>query len=748
MTKKTLIKMEEKINSELLKAAMKKLIRDNEVERSLYNKLEGLKKKAKKDLITVKYDYVKIIDNKVYGRLFPIDGDVNNYCCTESSIRSYFAKEYYKYIDLSACHARILRDLAAHYEINNKDISDYCEDRNAFLRKYNMDKKTINEQCNNEKLYVKHDFAINIYNMIYSKNGIVSRLIGDEYFKPLWDDVKKKEENVKGKFIALVCQTFESYIIRRAIDFLGERGHYPNSYIYDGLLYKKEYDLDIENLNRYLDSEYLGVRMTPLMKFEDFEISDQYMAYFNRNIRDIEEDDDSENDDKLDITDSEVATYILESNKNKIINNRGKLYAYSVNRWTDNVREVFDEMLSTCELNINGNPKLKPKLVKNYTSHWKNYNTQIYNLCKLNLEAVDLLDVQTGIVPFLDGVYNLKEGRFQTYKDFGICYATMCVQRKFPRCTEKVEFVKNMLIDMFDGNKEMLIEFLTFVARSLGQNVGDKLALDVIGDRNSGKGVLSQLIEDAFIGIVGNVNLDSFKSDAGKFESAERKNGFLQEFCNNRICVGSEQKPCVLDGTMWRKAISGGDLVSYRVAYGKPVIDKVKSTLISFKNNTSVFDQSGSNQTLIVCNMPCSYQDEVPDNSIDTGLKIKKGNNKIKDILKGKEYIEAFTLLVLEHYTDIKPDYPIFRAAAREINEVDDSQDDLFKLRKCIDEMYVITPMKRENRIKQSEVHKALVVKDSNFRPSKIKNILRSLNVDERKNSVMYYVGIAKRDSE
>lgn len=757
MTKKTQIKMEEKINMELLKNCMKKLILTNEFEKTVYDKLEGLRSKVKNGLISVNYDYTKIIKGKTYGRLHPTKG-VDNYCCTDSSIRAFFAGEYYDYIDLSCCHANELRDLAAHYGIDNTVISDYCNNRNKYIEKYGISKKTINEQCNNEKLYVKEQFAINIFNMIYLKNGIVSRLIEHEYFKPLWEDIKKEElkhtgdkpYNAKGKFIAIACQTFECEITKRAINFLAERGCYPNSYIYDGLLFKKEYVLDLELLNKYLNTEYFGILLKPVFKFEEFEVSDQYAELFGRDMpEDCESMGSGESDGQMDLTDDEVALYIFDEYKGRIIKNKDILYVYYKNQWVENIEDIFKQWFSVCSLNTKGNPKAKPSLVKSQTSKWVHYALQLKCICIEKLESIDVLDNQKDILPFIDGYYSFIENKFIPYSDETIVYFTYKIGRKFPELKKSIyEEVRAIMLEIFDNNVILMTEVFNCIARSLGNNVQDKVGLCLVGERNSAKGLIIKCLTTAFRGVCGCIIANDLVEKKNSMESAERKNGFMKNFCVNLICISEEVKQKQpLDGTVWKSVVSGGDTVAYRTAYGLLTEKHIRALYILTCNKPPSFDLLDARETLLLCNMPCKFYDYVPDDGIDRGFTIKKSDPSIKIKFEKPEYIDNFTLFILSFYCLKKPLYPVLSDMNKEDFEAtDDYVDTSDGLHSSITKTYSINPMASSNKIKASEVHRTISMKYSEASAQKIKVYLEKKGVLQRKiQGTFYYSGITKK---
>jgi hypothetical protein len=750
MTKDTLIRLEEAVNMDLVKSLMKKCITKNENEKTIYDELEGIRSKIKKNRIVVKYDYKRVIKGRSYGRLYPTkESGIFNYCCMKSDIRSYLAQEYYKYIDLSCCHANILNDLTTKYGIVCSELSSYCSNREAIIAKYNLNKKTINEHCNLQTYYGDNAFFKKIHNAIYESSGIFERVSKDEYFKPLLESLEKEAlvskdfKNTKGKFIAIVCQTYESFIITKAMRFLEERGTYPNSYIYDGLLFKKEYNVDLDILNDHIKCQYNGVTMNSFFKYESFDISKQYLEIFNRDQK--PEDPLNNEEGALDLTDNEVAEAIYKEHLNYVINNNGIFYAFYKHEWVTDIMEVFESWISECDLNICQNPKKPQKLVKSKTSSWDHYKKQLKNIALRKLPIVDILDKETSILPFLNGIYNLKTKSFILYEDSDIHYFSYKVNRDFPTDRSKYDDIKKIFTEIFNDDSKCMTEVFNFICRALGKHTVDKLALQLIGERNSGKGFIMDLISFSFPGITGNLMSEELILKKGTFESSERKHGFLAPVCENLICIAQEIKEnCVFDGAIWRTLVSGGDEVSYRTAYGKCTTKRIRALCLFGSNSIMNFNQPDSSSTLLVYNMPCKFVDKFPENKVNSGFVYKLKNPNYKELCKKRDYIDAFTLLLLDYYIENIPEYPILKESAMEINEIDEELDDGELLIKKIRELYTIK-LKNPESIKCTIVHQKMLSINGSFRPVKIESVLLGMGVRKKTiRGTRFYEGVSE----
>lgn len=755
MTKETIIKMLEKVCLELVKSTLKKLNENVEFECGIKKIIEEVRTKIKKDLISVKYDYTCFNKkkDKHYGRLMP--NHKSCLCSLPSDIRSHLAQDNYQYIDLTACHAGIILDLSIYYELDSSGIKEYYNNRSAILEQCQLDKKYINEMCNNQYAIPKHKFAKNIHNMIYSKNGLVQRLKGHEYFMDLWFEFSsKKATNPEGSFISMVCQTFEAAIVERSISFFRERGYEPNSYIFDGLLYKKEYVLDLKNLNNFIKSNYYGVDINPIFKFEEFFISEQYRRVFNRTVEECEPDTNSESksesEEMSNLTDYDVAEYIFNQYSGKLINNNKIFYAYYKNEWVEDLKPVFNSWFQACELNIVMNPKKPGSLVRERTKDWILYSKQLTTMCD-RLPTQDILDKKTGFLPFQDGIYNFETKEFKLYSDDFIHYFTYKVSRNFPVNSSKVDELNKILLDIFNEDEDSFKEVFSFWARSLGKHTTDKLALLLVGERDCGKGLIIQMIEQCFKSVIGNVNSGDLISKVKSFETAERKNGCLAPMCNNLICLSQEINPKVpFDGTLWRTMVSGGDVTSYRTAYGRLTEKAIRSSITFTANDVISFDLPKSSDTLIVYNMPCKYVEQLCDNSLNLGFVRKLANTKLKESLLSEDFLDAFTIIVLSNYLPEKPEYIKLKENSKIISEtLEDNFDDGSSLYSAFNSLYTINRIKGVD-IRFVDVHKKMRNILPHCTPAKVQSLLQSNSVKVVKiKGHFYYRGLLEnKDSE
>lgn len=454
--------------------------------------------------------------------------------------------------------------------------------------------------------------------------------------------------------------------------------------------------------------------------------------------------------------DKDVALIIFETHKHKILKECGLLYACFQNKWSDDVEYVFKQWLSVCEVSIKPGCKLRNTFINSQTRKWPNYITQIRCICMddNNLKPTNLLNRTKGVIPFMDGYYNLKTKVFKEYSDNNPVYFTSVVGRPFPKnvSEETKNYVEKKLLEIFNDDKELMKETFSYIARSFCNHYEDKLGLCMVGERDSSKGMIILLITMSFVGLVGNVISADFVHKKNSMESAERRNGFLKNFCMNPLCVSQEvSETQKLDGELWKRAISGGDTVTYRSAFGHiKEDDSVRSGYIITCNKTPTFTSIDCYKTMLLCNMPCQFMDVLPNDQFDRGYAVKLADPNIKNILSGDKYLDAFTMFVMNYYQENIPNYAFLKQASLENTQTTDEYvDPANGLSDTINNLYEFDFIDMDGSvIRCSEVHRAVKSLYPDASPSKIKTFLKNKGILVVKNSSDEYRGIKIKESK
>jgi len=191
-----------------------------------------------------------------YGRFMAVDGV--SLQMFQKDVRKYLCNEFYEDVDIVNCHPVLLKQVLEKNDIVEcKMLNDYIEDREKFIKTYNLKSKVdFIKIINNENL-----FNINfkdIHDKIYKK--LVPKLIKEH--KLLFNRIKrecnkKNKGNVMGSFFSLYLQNLENNILQSMFKALNEKGFKIGVLCFDGLMIEKT-ELLNKDLFRELEDNILN----------------------------------------------------------------------------------------------------------------------------------------------------------------------------------------------------------------------------------------------------------------------------------------------------------------------------------------------------------------------------------------------------------------------------------------------------------------------------------------------------------
>lgn len=426
--------------------------------------------------------------------------------------------------------------------------------------------------------------------------------------------------------------------------------------------------------------------------------------------------------------DREVAIKVFEHNKKYIIKNQGIIYAYYDNTWSADTKKVFYQFFRRSEVSYEISPKLPPKLIRSATRNWPNYLTQL-NLIVEDFQSVDLLNKEKDVLCFLDSYYDFKLGKFIDYKDSDrVIYSTFKVNSNKITDVKEENFLKvrKAVLDVFDDNEELMDETMSFFARALSGHVEDKVSLFMIGERNSGKGFISETLFRSFSGVVGRPNSDELILRKS-MESAERRFGFLSDFTEKLITFSNEFKnEEIMDGTLLKTIASGGDTVKYRKSYGLTQEKSITALSVWNTNKMPKIEPIDARENVLLLNMPCKFMKEVPNDGIIRGYTIKQAKD-VKEEFVDPEIQQACIKFILSFYKPTKPEYKLLTEANKEDFEVvADDLDSGEGLGKAILDTIEFTSNHKDDRIKRSDLVKIIEKKYCKANTKKITHFLKT----------------------
>lgn len=609
-----------------------------------------------------------------FGRIYT---DVtHNVVTLPRRIANYMCGEYYNDVDVVNCHPEIFEQLVA--ELHSSGIlSETCPN----LTKYT----TRRQECFDTYNFKKHDMmkvmysmdfkgcdflqAINkfllfdLYNALASKYPkIIEKMVKVRIEKNLKLN-KPEKHNLRGAVLSFIAQTYEREIACSMDRYFEAEGFTNRCMVYDGFYIDKAFTKTAE-LEAHITGE-TGFNMKVAFKPTDDEA-------FNDLVNEYEGQGHCEEAQAYD--DYTVAAAIIEDHKDEVFKFENELWVYYEHSWTKDTERIFEMWIQECQINI-GTVK-KPLIVRAQTHKFKNYKTQIRNQCLLmypndNVQG-SMLNSVKDIVPFEDGFYDAKKREFIKYEDsdekmyFTYKIAQKIVTEEFP--DEARADLRNIILSIFH-TEELMREVFQFFCRALTGHFEDKLYCVFVGERNSGKGVLNDILSAAFGKAVGSFSFDEF-TVRKTMESVERRRGFMSTFTHCSLAMSQEiSSDATVDSTLIKTACSGGDMIVCRKAFERLEDGgRIRALMCIFGQGIPEFTDNDAMDTMLLCNMPCKFEDTPSEENY--GFVSKRADPEVKSKLKSNTmYHRMFIELVFSYYSPEKPEYALLRKAAMDNKE-------------------------------------------------------------------------------
>lgn len=271
---------------------------------------------------------------------------------------------------------------------------------------------------------------------------------------------------------------------------------------------------------------------------------------------------------------------------------------------------------------------------------------------------------------FKNGIYSFADNQF--YPDgLSHVYTTIRINRNYSESTpEMVQEVYDKLLDPILWDKDQQSHFLTWAARGLAGEYTEKTWGVMMGLRNSGKGVLVEAFLNAFGKYVTNFNAECWICRGNSDGDEAKKMSWIIDheftrlnFSNELRLIDDKGKELTLDGAIPKKLASGGDYIICRKNYKDEQKVRPQGRFMLMVNEINKIKPDDAKETAVFFDMNTVFKKEItPEDERITKLgqfHIRKADNTIKEHwLKRQDVLDAFTHIVLSHYTAAVPDIP------------------------------------------------------------------------------------------
>lgn len=316
--------------------------------------------------------------------------------------RNYIANEYYYDIDIRNAQPSILDHLFQLFDIECPELSQYCEDRDTFLKEYNVDKHYFMMMMYDKNAKPTIKFFRKIHNAIY--NDFVPYIKEHKTYAPLWNSIKASKkrdlkDNKEGCLVSIALQISENFILQKMVKFFEDKGFQVDSLIFDGFLVKKDERLTDDILREcedyiYEAEEFNGVQITLLKKPMD-------------DVIDIPDD---VSDLIVGTSDSEIASGFMEFTKRHLYWNKNYYYCGNNGIWKiDEEGQNLMEAVTSEEFE----EFIKSDLsALKETKYYKNVEFMLKKKLAKPLKEFDF-DKNGDLIAATNGVYDLEKNEFR-----------------------------------------------------------------------------------------------------------------------------------------------------------------------------------------------------------------------------------------------------------------------------------------------------------------------------------------------
>ena len=277
-----------------------------------------------------------------------------------------------------------------------------------------------------------------------------------------------------------------------------------------------------------------------------------------------------------------------------------------------------------------------------------------------------------GYIAFNNGIYHFQSKQFLPFHNLPeICFQTKLFIDFPPRVDKDIDEVYSKLYSIFpllpndtildpNGNviqdRLQMFYFLNYVSRSLAGCLNDKIWAVCVGLRNSGKGVLCELIKNTLGDFVKSTNAENYCIRRKNGDTA-KSNSWMSRFIYRRIGISNEiPDQSTLDSTLIKSWASGGDSLEMRTNHVDEYDSKIQAKSIINCNVLPKCDRNDCKETCIVFNfrkkfIPYDEYQQKLNDGIDMTI-YDIADDTIKDWCNLPYVKYAFLHILFDHFTE------------------------------------------------------------------------------------------------
>ena len=276
-------------------------------------------------------------------------------------------------------------------------------------------------------------------------------------------------------------------------------------------------------------------------------------------------------------------------------------------------------------------------------------------------------------LPFNDGIYSFNDKQLYKYNQLPNIHFTYKINRNFPKFNKQDnEDLMNKVIIPIYPNEDERIYNAHIKSRALAGCYEDKKWYGYSGSRNSGKGTETGILRGAFGDFVLEFNAKCLILNKFGNPDVAKALSWVVDKKDARIIISNEidgDKDTKLNGAFIKSLASGGDAMEGRKLYENTVSFIPQFTMILCYNTFYEVEPKDATENLEQFEYKSKFvpREELVENV--PFLKLK--DDTIKHFIKEDRIIDAYTLYILNAFTNPRMNTPQVIKNSTEINKGD-----------------------------------------------------------------------------
>jgi len=583
-------------------------------------------------------------------------------------IRHTICEGLYIDIDFKNAHPTILQSVCLKNKINCDYLTKYINNRDSLLTEwgsilnYTKDEVKTILLCalngNNTKYIIPEwDKILEEFKIIHK--SIIALPIYETVLKEV-EDIERT--NINAKVVNRILCTIENDCLQSLYKTLDKKGllnvviddcnYKVCSLIFDGL----QIPLNSETEN-YCTPDNFKILSSIIENETGFNLEIVKKPFDDKLDLSLDIEDEEDNDDVFILDDGDAAEHIIAKFAECMINCNNVRYVKNGNIWTcdDKVlKSIVYGWIYKTSLKMNKGKnvvfynrdktsinKCVDVILENWSNFIPNNPTFVSNML---INAKEYL-------PFSNGVYSMRQKKLMKYEDVSVQFNQM-IDREFPEYDADTldTLMKKVIIPILPDEEERKY-FIYCISRALAGKYEDKKWFINKGSRNSGKGVITKLLQNAFKIFVGTFNSGSLTRKQNENADDAKNLSWVVKKKDCRLLISNEvQEDVILNGKMLKQLASGGDTMLGRCNYQDEIEFTPQFTMMLQCNELKGVEPVDALES---CEQfYCKSKFVTKDNLIEGQPFLKLKDDNIKILLDKPEIIDAFTIYVLNHFAD------------------------------------------------------------------------------------------------